>query len=594
MEAAVALDYPNGLIGTTIEGRYKVEAVLAQGGMGTVFRATHLTLSRPVALKILRPDLESDQTQRFLREANIVAQLEHRNCVTVFDHGRSQEGLHFMAMQLLKGHVLSRATGTAMDPIRACMIIADVLRGLEHAHARNVVHRDLKPENLFVTTDEDGQEVIKLLDFGIAKFKQPADSADGAVTLSGLMAGTPAYMSPEQVIGADTDERTDLYSAGVILYELLAGHTPFNTDDPVVLLHHQLNEEFPPLANTVPATLHEIVRKMCDKEKAKRYGSASEALADVEAFLFDVTDGEIAASSSSTRRWQTGAHMPQPSIARVRNQETMAGIAAVPESRGRPWWHWGVAAGFVLLAAGVAVPMLTSDSGTNASAASGATLAAAAAEVAGPDGVAAQVAPTAMASKADRSGFLSLLAKVNDPDYPLPFEARQQSLEALRSSDYSDKIDWKLQTALDLVQAAESRTACQTFRDALSKVVESKDAYYAPFVSGAEVPDPGSAETAADCKGLEGMLSGARRTLGTESAEPAAVQKVAQVTRSSKRRASKRKSRPRNSDKPATPKIDDTPVAEPTPVVEPPKQKPKKVEKSTPSIGKLNDGLKGM
>ena len=487
----------------------------------------------------------------------------------------SQEGFHFMAMQLLKGHVLSKELGRPDGPDAGISAAGRrVARARARARTQRRASRPQAGEPVPHHRRRRQRDVIKLLDFGIAKFKQPTDSADGAVTLSGLMAGTPAYMSPEQVIGADTDERTDLYSAGVIFYEMLAGGLPFDTDDPVVLLHHQLNEEFPPLPDSVPAPLQEAVRRMCDKEKAKRYSSASDVIADIEAYLYDATDGGFAASSSSTRRWTTGAGAS--SIPSVRNRETVTDVPSLEEpANGRPWWHWGVAAGLILLAGGIALPrVMGGGQAVNTNAAAVTEVAPAVAQ-----------APAEKPATDDRSGFLSLLAKVNDPDHPLPFDARKQSLQTLAGSEYASKIDTRLHTGLDLVQAAESPTPCATFHDALAQIQESEDSYYVAYLSQAEVPARGPTEPAQACKGLDTMLAKSRKSLIAED-EPQEeeVRRVAAVTRSSKRRAARRRSRPDAASDAPTPSTDaPAPQPEPSPPVEPAKApEPVKAEKIKP------------
>jgi hypothetical protein len=326
---------------------------------------------------------------------------------------------------------------------------------------------------------------------------------------------------------------------------MLAGRLPFDTDDPVVLLHHQLNEEFPPLPDAVPGTLQEIVRRMCDKEKAKRYASASAVLADIEAFLYDATDGDFAASSSSTRSWGSAT----PSAPRSRPNKVRPSSKDSSDARpGRPWWQWGMAAGLVLLAGVVAVPMMTEEETATATA----TLVATAPT---PPPPATAESPV---DASDRTRFLSLLAKVNDRNHPLPFDARRQSLQLLADSAYASKVDTRLHTGLDLVQASESSTPCATFREALSTIEDSGDAYYVAYASQAEVPQAGPTEPAEACQELEGMLERARKALsGQDEPEEDEVRRVAAATRTSKRRAARRRSETEESSK--------SPESEPSP-----------------------------
>jgi serine/threonine-protein kinase len=283
--ADLARDVLDDLIGTVVQQRYRVEARIGAGGVATVFRAMHLTLARPVALKVLHPGPDIRQAQMFTREATLMTRLEHRNIVWVFDQGLTDCGLQFIAMQFLVGQPLSRETGRPIAHARAARLVADTLRGLAYAHAKGIVHRDLKPANLFVTVDEEGRELVKILDFGIAKvLDRGREPQDGPTTLSGLLSGTPMYMAPEQIIGTEVDERADLYSVGVILYELLNGAPPWRVDDAFSLLELQLHEEIPELPVSVGA-LREIVRRLCAKDRAVRYASAEAALADLDAYL---------------------------------------------------------------------------------------------------------------------------------------------------------------------------------------------------------------------------------------------------------------------------------------------------------------------
>lgn len=277
------------LIGHTIADRYRVESVLGAGGMGAVLRCHHLTLKRDVAVKMLHPELTSDPevAPRFDREAQSASRLEHPNVMQVFDYGswkapgREQE-VKYMVMQLLDGHELTDMLGQPLAPERAVDLMLQIVRGLEHAHDRGVVHRDLKPENVYVTKDHTGAEQLKLVDFGIAKIVSGEGSED-KLTRMGLVFGTPHYMSPEQATGMEVDARADLYSAGVMFYELLAGHVPFGGEDPVAVIRMQVGAEVPPLPSTVPPELVQIVGRMLDKNRDNRFQTATEVRQTLEA-----------------------------------------------------------------------------------------------------------------------------------------------------------------------------------------------------------------------------------------------------------------------------------------------------------------------
>ena len=304
------------LVGTVLAERYRIDRLLGVGAMGAVFRGHQLTLKRDVAIKVLHADLSgnSEIAARFKREAQSAARLEHPNIVQVLEYGSTIAGHSFIAMQLLEGHELNQMLGQPIPARRAVALILQVLSGLEHAHEHDVVHRDLKPENVFVTRDHEGKENLKLVDFGISKM---SDSDDGNrnVTRAGLVFGTPLYMSPEQATGSNVDARADLYSTGVILYEMLAGKPPFDHDDPVALIRMQVSVDPPRLDTSVPPRLAKIVYKLLAKDRAQRYSSAAEARIALESAvtLFDSVEEEpgdsteTIASGSGSGRSPVGA-----------------------------------------------------------------------------------------------------------------------------------------------------------------------------------------------------------------------------------------------------------------------------------------------
>jgi serine/threonine-protein kinase len=281
---------PASLVGTTLDGQYRIDSHLASGGMGAVFRAHHLSLRKDVALKVLRPELTSslELQERFRRESEIAASLEHRHIVRVTDFRRSPEGLLYLAMELLDGESLFdrlRREGF-LPPDEAVQILWQLCDGLEAAHAKGVVHRDLKPENVFMARGPGG-EVVKILDFGIAKM---ADPGPGAATQSGMVVGTPEYLSPEQATGSAIDARADLYTVGLIGWRMLSGHHPFKAEDARGLLMMQATRPVPPLAEiradfAAYPLLAATIARACQKDPAARYQSAAEFKADLGAVL---------------------------------------------------------------------------------------------------------------------------------------------------------------------------------------------------------------------------------------------------------------------------------------------------------------------
>jgi serine/threonine-protein kinase len=273
---------PASLVGTTLDGRYVLSAHLATGGMGAVFRATHVHLRKDFAVKVLRPDLTTspDLVERFRREAEIASALEHDNIVKVSDFGRSVEGYLFLVMELLHGESLFerlRREGF-LPPEEAVPILWQICSALEAAHARGVVHRDLKPENVFLARTSSGREVTKILDFGIAKFADPSSENS---TQAGVVVGTPEYLAPEQAMGTAVDGRADIYAVGLIAWRMLVGRHPFKADDARGLLMMQATRPVPPITNERPdlagrAALVAAVAKACDKDPLARQQTAAE------------------------------------------------------------------------------------------------------------------------------------------------------------------------------------------------------------------------------------------------------------------------------------------------------------------------------
>ena len=266
-------------IGRVLDGRYELESLLSAGGMGAVYRGRDRAWHGAVAVKILHSDLStvSSSARRFEREATSVRRLDHPHCVRVLDSGATPDGVKYLVMELLEGEELRARIGPdhlwAGDA--ACELLAQLLAGLAHAHAHAVVHRDIKPENVFMTTDPEGCTVAKLLDFGIAKLLDAAGV--DVLTQTGVVLGTPRYMSPEQAAGGKADARSDLYAIGIIAHELLSGTPPFVDEDPGVLLRAQIVTPPPPLPAAVPAALHVWVAAMLEKSRNARPSSASEA-----------------------------------------------------------------------------------------------------------------------------------------------------------------------------------------------------------------------------------------------------------------------------------------------------------------------------
>ena len=311
-------------VGKTLDGKYRIDGFLKRGGMGAVYRGTHLMLNKPVAIKLIKPELvsSSEVVQRFLREARAAAHLSHPHIVTVHDLGQTPDGMLYIVMELVPGSSLKeliQAEG-AWEAKRVVRLVKAIASALGVAHRNNVVHRDLKPQNIMVTRDSDGNEIPKLLDFGIAKTLEPTSPA---LTSTGMVLGTPHYMSTEQAKGAPADRRSDLYALGVILYEMLVGSVPFDDASiPQILIKH-LTEMPPPPSSVnpgIPTELEAIVLRLLEKDPDRRYQSAEELIQALDGV--QDTAVEIAAAPTIAVPPPTIAHTPP-----TRNV-TMAGVAA--------------------------------------------------------------------------------------------------------------------------------------------------------------------------------------------------------------------------------------------------------------------------
>jgi serine/threonine protein kinase len=267
------------LAGTRL-GNYEIESLLGQGGMGVVYKARQVNLDRPVALKILPPTLSSDQSfvKRFKREARAVARLSHPNIIQIFDITEAKD-LHFFSMEFVGGRTLDKVLEEKgkLEPDEAIRIISQAALALEHAHKNNIIHRDIKPSNIII--DRSGN--VKVMDFGLAR----AADDRSKVTQSGTLIGTLGYMSPEQCRGEELDFRTDIYSLGVVLYEMLTGKAPFDAPNEVALIH-KIISKIPQLISShrsdIPISLISIVEKAMRKDPQIRYQNAKEFIDDLE------------------------------------------------------------------------------------------------------------------------------------------------------------------------------------------------------------------------------------------------------------------------------------------------------------------------
>ena len=297
-------------------GPYEILASIGAGGMGEVYRARDTRLERDVALKVLPDEVSSDPDRRarFEREAKAVAALSHPNILAIHDVG-DHDGTAFAVMELLDGETLrDRLSHGALPARKAGEIGAQIAQGLAAAHERGIVHRDLKPENVFITTD--GR--VKVLDFGLARHERPAGEGTHSPTRTrgtdaGTVLGTVGYMSPEQVKGQPADARSDIFSFGAVLYEMLTGRRAFKRDTSAETMTAILKEDPPELmsaSGALPAGLERIVRHCLEKQPAERFQSARDLAFDLEAAFGSAPSGPAGretAAPRATRWWPMAA-----------------------------------------------------------------------------------------------------------------------------------------------------------------------------------------------------------------------------------------------------------------------------------------------
>jgi serine/threonine protein kinase len=317
-------------VGQVLDGQYEIEAFIARGGMGTLHRARHILLGDRVVIKTLRPEMRSNSEwlRRFQREGQAARRFRHPNAVIVYDLRANSDGLTYMVMEYVEGQTLDKELQQhgRFSAHEALEILEPVARALDMAHTNGVVHRDLKPENVMLSRDANGRLHVKLLDLGIAKLRGVADAVaggdDGGLTVAGQILGTPYYMSPEQWGarprdgGIDVDGRTDIYSLGIIFYELCAGHKPFIASTMPEMQQAHLSQEPRPLSAVVPdmpEAFSQAVARAMAKDRNDRFQDVGEFADELRAAL-DLTIEPRAAgiSSSSITVPRVAAGVPPP------------------------------------------------------------------------------------------------------------------------------------------------------------------------------------------------------------------------------------------------------------------------------------------
>jgi eukaryotic-like serine/threonine-protein kinase len=311
------------LLGKVLSGRFQIVEAIGMGGMGRVYKAIQQPLDRVVALKVLNPRYDGSRDpgfeRRFFLEASMTAKLKHPNTITVHDYGRTDDGIYFIAMEYLEGETLQAvlAREGPMGWSRALAVGAQVARSLREAHKLGLVHRDLKPANVMLLEEGTGGDVVKVLDFGLVKAfaSDLIQKSDTELTQAGVLLGSPLYMAPEQARG-DSDQRTDIYSLGVLLFQCLAGRPPFQSKDPIDTIVKHVKEKPPELISLrtdVPQEVNDLVMKCLEKTPSTRYQSMDELL---EAMRVAVSDQGLSGVFINPRTFSSPASPGAPEAAK--------------------------------------------------------------------------------------------------------------------------------------------------------------------------------------------------------------------------------------------------------------------------------------
>jgi serine/threonine-protein kinase len=351
------------MLGQVLAGRYLIQKKLGEGGMGAVYLATHNVLEKQVALKVLHGEFarKPDLVERFMQEAKAASRIRHENVIDISDFGTTPEGLVFFAMELLTGHDLheeiarARLAGQLLPWQRSKRIFLQICAALSAAHALGIIHRDLKPENIYLVDFLGEPDFVKLLDFGIAKLTEVADG-DRKLTRTGMLFGTPEYMSPEQARGDTVDPRVDIYAMGCILFQLVTGRVPFEAENFMGVLSLHLTQPPPAIPPEIfdsigaPRALAQVIDRALAKDRNERFATIDELSRAVRAASGDKVTGPVSTQGNVAAPATTATY------GRVKTQWT--GNLSVPEvdaAAPPPKSRLPLVVGAVLLVAGAAV-----------------------------------------------------------------------------------------------------------------------------------------------------------------------------------------------------------------------------------------------
>src|SRR2546423_2670616 len=293
------------LLGRVLNDRYRVVEVIGHGGMGRVYKALQAPLDRVVALKVLGPGHDRDPNfyKRFFLEASVTAKLTHPNTITLYDYGRTDDGIFFIAMEFLNGRTLSQVMQSdgPLAQERVIHIAQQICRSLREAHSLGIIHRDLKPANVMLLLERDDHDFVKVLDFGLVKFFS-GETPEADITNAGTVMGSPHYIAPEQARSQGPDQRCDIYSLGVLLYHMLTGRVPFTAAAPVdIILKHLHDAPVAPRVLrpdlTIAPGLQDLVLRCMAKNRDERFQSMDELLAQLKALRAHLAGTSVSSSS---------------------------------------------------------------------------------------------------------------------------------------------------------------------------------------------------------------------------------------------------------------------------------------------------------
>jgi hypothetical protein len=351
-------------IGAVLAGRYRVERVLGQGGMGVVVKAMHLQLHQPVAMKFLLPEVLGNQqiVQRFLREAQAAVRLKSEHVARVIDVGSLESGAPYMVLEYLEGSDLSMFPRSQLSVGVVVDLVLQACEALAEAHSLGIIHRDIKPANFFITRGADGKPLLKVLDFGISK--TPVTGTNLTATQSVM--GTPAYMSPEQMRSSrDVDQRSDIWALGIVLYELLNGTPPFGGDTFSSMVIKVVTEALPAMTVPLPGELSGIVYRCLEKDPARRFQNVAELAQALAPYAQSETQASISVQRTrSIVGLEAHRSSAEPGPARrAIPPSTLSGGAVAnttpPASRSR----WPIVAGAAVLLGVIGFAIVASQGG---------------------------------------------------------------------------------------------------------------------------------------------------------------------------------------------------------------------------------------